>query len=92
MKKCRICGTTCKSRRELAYHVSVKHGIDLATYNRIARLTVQQNNGEECHNPWRKNPCGSPEITLYIQYHGKILPICVECWGDISKSDREWTR
>ena len=90
MKECRICGIGCKSRRGLAYHVSVKHGIPLVAYDRFTKLMVRPSNGEECRNPWREESCGSPEITLYIQYREEILPICETCWGDISKSSREW--
>lgn len=90
MKECRICGIGCRSRRGLAYHLSAKHGIDLATYDRISRLMVQPNNGEACRNPWRRDLCGSAGIALYIQHQGRILPICTECWKEISESKREW--
>jgi len=44
---------------------------------------------ERCANPW--NPrCKSTDIKLYIQYNGKILPICSACWSKIVKRGIEW--
>jgi len=47
-------------------------------------------NREICQNPWKRKPCENTDIAVYIQYNGRILPICMECWKRIAKSKREW--
>jgi len=45
---------------------------------------------ETCMNPWN-GECSNTDISLYIMYKGRRLPICWECWGDISSKNIEWT-
>jgi len=44
---------------------------------------------ERCMNPWN-GKCSSTDIALYIMFNGRRLPICWECWKDISSKNIEW--
>lgn len=50
--------------------------------------TLSQSN-ENCKNPW-KEQCKSNDIELYIFYKNQSIPICRNCWSNISESDIEW--
>ncbi len=43
-----------------------------------------------CMNPW-KPECRRTNIKLSIYYKGRFLPICEECWKEISKKNIEWS-
>ncbi len=43
-----------------------------------------------CMNPW-KPECTRTDIKLSIYYNGRFLPICEECWREISKKNIEWS-
>ncbi|MEM2092230.1 MAG: hypothetical protein QXR59_02960 [Candidatus Bathyarchaeia archaeon] len=44
-----------------------------------------------CMNPWKPS-CRRTDIKLSIYYNGQFLPICHECWKEISEKNIEWTR
>ncbi|MEM3478736.1 MAG: hypothetical protein QW702_03100 [Candidatus Bathyarchaeia archaeon] len=46
--------------------------------------------GSHCMNPWKPN-CRRTDIKLSIYYNGRFLPICNECWKEISEKNIEWT-
>ncbi|MEM3715684.1 MAG: hypothetical protein QW341_01000 [Candidatus Bathyarchaeia archaeon] len=54
------------------------------------RAELKSSDGSRCMNPWKPN-CGRTEIRLSIYYNGRILPICDECWKEISEKNIEWT-
>jgi hypothetical protein len=43
-----------------------------------------------CMNPWKPN-CERTDIELSIYYNGRFIPICRECWKEISEKDMEWS-
>lgn len=43
-----------------------------------------------CMNPWKPS-CRRTDIKLSIYYNGQFLPICHECWREISEKNLEWT-
>ncbi|MBS7634177.1 hypothetical protein KEJ34_01570 [Candidatus Bathyarchaeota archaeon] len=43
-----------------------------------------------CMNPWRPD-CKRTDIELSIYYNGRFVPICRECWKEISEKDMEWS-
>jgi hypothetical protein len=43
-----------------------------------------------CMNPWKPN-CERTDIELSIYYNGRFIPICHECWKEISEKDMEWS-
>ncbi len=43
-----------------------------------------------CMNPWKPN-CKNTDIELSIYYNGRFIPICHECWKEISEKDMEWS-
>ncbi|MBS7653837.1 MAG: hypothetical protein QXR06_00155 [Candidatus Bathyarchaeia archaeon] len=43
-----------------------------------------------CMNPWKPN-CKRTDIELSIYYNGRFVPICHECWKEISEKDMEWS-
>lgn len=42
-----------------------------------------------CRNPWN-GECKNTDIELSIYYKGEYLPICRECWQEISEKNLEW--
>jgi len=46
--------------------------------------------GIHCRNPWKKD-CRNTDIELTIYYNGELLPICRECWREISEKNIEWS-
>jgi hypothetical protein len=42
-----------------------------------------------CLNPWN-GVCQKTDITVYMCYEGRTLPICRECWREIASTDLEW--
>jgi hypothetical protein len=53
----------------------------------LCKLKMQDK--ERCMNPWN-GKCNNTEIALYIMFKGKRLPICRECWEEISSKNIEW--
>lgn len=45
---------------------------------------------EVCQNPFKRDKCKSETIKLYIEYKGKILPICYKCFDKLAVSKHEW--
>jgi hypothetical protein len=43
-----------------------------------------------CMNPWKPD-CKRTDIELSIYYNGRFVPICRECWKEISEKDMEWS-
>lgn len=43
-----------------------------------------------CMNPWKPD-CKRTDIELSIYYNGRFVPICHECWKEISEKDMEWS-
>lgn len=43
-----------------------------------------------CMNPWKPD-CKRKDIELSIYYNGRFIPICRECWKEISEKDMEWS-
>lgn len=46
--------------------------------------------GIYCRNPWNTE-CRNTDIELTIYYNGELLPICRECWKEISEKNIEWS-
>lgn len=44
---------------------------------------------ERCSNPWNSE-CRSTRIGVYIDYRGRRLPICRECWAKIVSKNIVW--
>lgn len=42
-----------------------------------------------CRNPWNGR-CRNADIEVSIYYKNELLPICRECWQDISNRDITW--
>ncbi len=42
-----------------------------------------------CRNPWNGR-CRNSDIEVSIYYKNELLPICRECWQDISNRDLTW--
>jgi hypothetical protein len=45
---------------------------------------------EICKNPFKKITCENENIKVYIQINDENLPICEQCWIDLSISKYEW--
>jgi hypothetical protein len=43
-----------------------------------------------CRNPWNGD-CRNTNIELSIYYDGEFLPICRNCWQEISNRNLEWS-
>ena len=43
-----------------------------------------------CRNPWNGD-CRNTDIELSIYYDGEFLPICRNCWQEISNRNLEWS-
>lgn len=54
------------------------------------RVGAVKSSDSHCMNPW-KPECRRTNIKLSIYYNGQFLPICEECWKEISKKNIEWT-
>jgi len=46
--------------------------------------------GAHCRNPWNTK-CKNTDIELSIYYKSEFLPICHECWQEISTRNLEWS-
>ncbi|MEM2341708.1 MAG: hypothetical protein QXX94_03565 [Candidatus Bathyarchaeia archaeon] len=53
-------------------------------------LKPKSSDGLRCMNPWKPN-CRRTDIKLSIYYNGQFLPICYECWKEISEKNIEFT-
>lgn len=45
--------------------------------------------GAHCRNPWNGS-CRNTDIEVSIYYRNEVLPICRECWREISGKDLAW--
>lgn len=57
---------------------------------KATRIEVVKSSDSHCMNPW-KPECKRTNIKLSIYYNGQFLPICEECWKEISKRNIEWS-
>lgn len=55
-----------------------------------ASIVAAKSSDSHCMNPW-KPECRRTNIKLSIYYEGRFLPICEECWKEISKRNIEWS-
>lgn len=53
-------------------------------------LKPKSSDGLHCMNPWKPD-CRRTDIKLSIYYNGQFLPICHECWKEISEKNIELT-
>jgi len=54
------------------------------------KIEKEEKGTVHCMNPWNKN-CTNTDIEVTIYYKGELLPICKECWKEISEKDIEWS-
>jgi hypothetical protein len=43
----------------------------------------------KCGNPWKKD-CMNMDVKVYIVHKKQQLPICTQCWQEISAETVEW--
>jgi len=48
-----------------------------------------RSSGAHCRNPWNGS-CRNTDIEVSIYYRNEVLPICRECWREISGKDLAW--
>ncbi|MBS7648629.1 MAG: hypothetical protein QXK89_04115 [Candidatus Bathyarchaeia archaeon] len=68
---------TSDERRQILEKTAIPEGINLSS-------------DTHCMNPWKPD-CRRTDIKLSIYYNGQFLPICHECWKEISEKNIEWT-
>ena len=57
---------------------------------KLTRIEAVKSSDSHCMNPWTPE-CRGTNIKLSIYYNGQFLPICEECWKEISKKNIEWS-
>jgi hypothetical protein len=62
----------------------------LKSGNNSSSLSKMESSTLHCMNPWKPD-CKRTDIELSIYYNGRFVPICRECWKEISEKDMEWS-
>lgn len=71
-------------------NVAKNRGRSKSSSNNSSQPSKMGNSVLHCMNPWKPN-CERTDIELSIYYNGRFVPICRECWKEISEKDMEWS-